>query len=520
MAHRTAWLVLFLAWSSGPARAFPQATKAVDRPSVAELTRQLKSASEDERCEALEALAKLDGDASWSLIIKALDDASARVADVAALHLSGVDNDKSAARLFSHEGIKSGKVMTRRRVAEAFGRMSDYADPNQMLISLAEEKDSETRRILAWSFQRRANLGRLRFEDFAGVSAEKQRTRLFQTLAAMACSEGKDVSERTALLFACQADSANLGMLSAKLILDEKGAPARAAVLAAVQEWASDDRVKIAKRFIDDPDLEVRTLAVELLAGSGSKTAIESLLERLSKEPNLRLRWRIVARFQVLSSQALGLDPEAWRPWVEGLAAQWAPAVPDPRPPLIEGEAAASHLLLGTPVPSERIAILIDASAPLWVKRADGTTRRERLAAELQAFLARRGAGTKFNLIPFGKSPTPWRKSVAPASPDNVARALEFLAKLQPSDKSDLWEALELAWSDQEVDTLLVLTGSEPSGGKRWSLWAMGHLLTERNRSRRLSIDAFLFDNAKLLRERWAAICTPSWGRLEVVSLD
>ena len=83
----------------------------------------------------------------------------------------------------------------------------------------------------------------------------------------------------------------------------------------------------------------------------------------------------------------------------------------------------------------------------------------------------------------------------------------------------DFWGALEVALADPEADTLVVLTDGAPSGGRRWNLGLMKQLFAERNRFRRLEVDAVLADASGRLKRDWEELCGSSGGRTVEYSL-
>jgi hypothetical protein len=171
------------------------------------------------------------------------------------------------------------------------------------------------------------------------------------------------------------------------------------------------------------------------------------------------------------------------------------------------------------PIVSDRIAILIDFSGSTWKPGPDGKTRKDQLDIELEKTLKALPPETWFNVIPFTDAPIPWEKSLQPATPANVARALKFFTTCKASGKGNFWDAAQLALESPDVDTILVLTDGAPTGGHRWNVDLMHELYVERNRFRHVALDAVIVDAKKGMQERWRKFCEATGGRMSAVDL-
>ena len=472
------------------------------------LAKRLKDANERERRGAVQELAKLASHAAWELVFDALKDASPMVADEAQLQLAKLDGAESEALLSGKRGFASGDAVVRARIAEAVGRMNAFHDLDALAAAVLD-KEADVRRLAIWSAERIARRGTERSSDSAGL--------LQQTLARLSMKDSEPgVRAAAAIGFgAFVTDAAKLAEAS---WLEDKAAAVRCAALIDALTRSAPVRFAAASRLAADPDFAVRAQAIETLASCGSKQAAALLVDRLEKESNLRVRWRIVHALQALSGSDLELNPAYWRKWVEGLDDTWKPATGERKAPR-EVKEQGTTVFLGLPVLSERVAVLVDFSGSLWEKRADGKTRKEAADEELAKFLKQLPPAAKFNVIPYTGRPFPWEKQVVPATKENVARALAAFAKCKETGKGNVWDAIELALRDPEVDTLLVLTDGAPTGGPHWNLELMESLLHEKLRFRKIAIDAVLVDAGKFLQDRWRAICEGTGGRMHSVEM-
>ncbi|MBK7876808.1 MAG: HEAT repeat domain-containing protein [Planctomycetes bacterium] len=378
------------------------------------------------------------------------------------------------------------------------------------VVKRLSDKDADMRRALAWTLERLARVDPAGFKARGGVPA----------LTALGHLSGmdKDAGVRAAAARATGAIEADKAEPILEPLLADKAADVRCAALIDALAWPATLRFAAAKRLVSDPAAAVRAQAIETLSSCGTKDACALLVERLEKETSLRLRWRIVAELQKLSGSDLELNVPFWRKWVEGLDDAWHPATGEKQAPK-EVKEQGTTVFLGLPVLSDRVAILVDFSGSLWEKRADGKTRKETADEELAKLLRELPPTAKFNVIPYTAKPFPWEKSLVPATKENVARALDAFVKCKESGKGNVWDAIELAITDPEVDSLLILTDGAPTGGHHWNLELMEPLLHERLRFRKIAIDAVLVDAKKFLQERWRAICEGTGGRVQAVEM-
>lgn len=472
--------------------------------------KKLKDPDEKIRRDAVIEIAKHDTPQAWALVLDALRDPSSRVADEAQVQLGSVTDTKVIGELLGGKGLSAADTWTRLRVAEALGRITADID-GVVLAQQLDEKDDEVRRTLLWTIERRAR---------AKHVPETARVKMFPVLEKLAAKDRSPAVRSAALAAITVIDKAR-GRELAEIAIGDKDATVRAGGLHAARDLENVHKLGLANRFADDADEAVRAEAIDLLESVGSKAGVTKLVARLEKETNLRLRWRIVAALQRLSGSDLELNVPYWKKWADGLPDTFAPATAKPgekkpAPKAPEG----TNVFMGLPVLTERVAILVDFSGSLWEKRADGKTRKETVDAELKRTLEQLTPTTKFNVIPYTKDPIPWEKALVPATKENVARALDFFTKCKESGKGNVWDAIELALKDPEVDTLLVLTDGAPTGGRRWNLELMRALFAEKNRFRHVAVDAVLVGAGKFLQGEWTKLCEENNGRIETLDLD
>ena len=245
--------------------------------------------------------------------------------------------------------------------------------------------------------------------------------------------------------------------------------------------------------------------------------ALEPLVERLTVETDERLLTRVVLHLQHLSGLKHRRDPRPWRDWLQKLPPDWKPGAASPSAP-DDPASSTQASLVGLPILSQHVAILIDLSGSIWNLRADGKSRKELVDVKLREALEALPEGTRFNLIPYTSEPIPWKPALVNASRANVRAAAAWFEARRENGSGNLWDAALLALSDPEVDTLIVLFDGAPTGGPRHRLELMVPLFLERNLARRVAFDFVLVDGTKRLRRAWGELAEGSGGQVVSVS--
>lgn len=451
------------------------------------------------RREAVIGYAKLDTLETWEKVVAALRDPKPEVADEAQLQLASLSGPKELALLYGKDALGSKDDFVRLRCAEVLGRLAETPDQAALDKALAD-KDAGVRRTACWSLERQKTAGK-----WPGAAP--------QALAELA-KKDKSPEVRAAALAALATcggiDAAALGGVAA-----DASSEVRAACVVAARTLGPEVAFVRATAAAKDASLGVRLCAAESFAAGRDARGAKALVDLLEGEKQLRGRWRVVELLRELSGLAHRLDPRPWRAWAAALADGPLPEVRKPE----DGDEERSVSFAGLPIRSERVTFLIDLSGSIWQKRADGRTRKQVLDEELGRALRSLPPSTRFNLIPYTATAVPWQKGLVAADEKNVGKALEWFTGRKDTGVGDFWGALEVALADPDADTLVVLTDGAPSGGRRWNLGLMKQLFAERNRFRRIEVDAVLADASGRLKRDWEELCGSSGGRTVEYSL-
>jgi len=470
------------------------------------LRAELRASDKWTRAQAVEALARVGSEPAWELVLGALADPRGEVADTAQLALAGLATPRACEPLGGELGLRAQEPLVRARAAEVLGRLAVF---DGRLVERALGDDSpEVRRMAAWSVERQVAAGRV---------PPERAVELVPRLVRAARNE-RDELVRVRALAALRV----LDPLAARGPLDEatraRSALLRGAALRLLEpSFTAEEALQRLRPGVVDASFTVRRLALEALAGLGTKGAAQLLVERLGKEGEERLLVRSVELLQGLSGKKHRRDLRPWNDWLAGLPADWR-APPQRAVPSAEGVERSSAALAGLPIVSKRVAILIDLSGSIWNVRPDGKTKKDVVDAKLREALEALPADTRFNLIPYTGKPIPWKERLVPATAATVRTAAAWFEARNENGSGNFWDAAQLALEDPEVDTLLVLFDGAPTGGHRHRLELIAPLFLEQNLGRGVTLDLVLVDASKKLQRLWGELATATGGRSVSVS--
>ncbi|MCB9899542.1 MAG: HEAT repeat domain-containing protein [Planctomycetes bacterium] len=296
------------------------------------------------------------------------------------------------------------------------------------------------------------------------------------------------------------------------------------AALDGARDGFADDLVA----YADDPRLSVRTAALRLLASRTDPddarlpallaralarddwqdvsagvalarvlpplVAIDALLAEFGHQTG-RLHAEFDAALRALSGQDFGGDPERWTRWWTsgGRQALLAPADDEREPWKRRPSTLDAHgsVVAATPprffdveVNSHDIVFVVDISGSMmWPASLvgepvggqpppdpDGGASRIDVAREqLHAAISGLDEAARFNIVAFNDRARPWIAKGGMAEFGKAGKrasdALRFVDSLSPTDGTNLYGALQLAFQDPSVDTIYLLTDGVPSLG-------------------------------------------------------
>lgn len=209
----------------------------------------------------------------------------------------------------------------------------------------------------------------------------------------------------------------------------------------------------------------VRAAAIDLLRASRSAGAPPLLFERLDKE-RARLHQDLVDALQDLTGLQFP-TVSAWRQWWlrEGPTFRARDARPE--------SGAAKRAVAATavsywdiPVESDRVAFLVDVSGSMLQPFGTGAeTRLDEAKRRLARVLGQLPPKSAVNVIPFSYAARGWSDRLQPLTKAQQKAADAFVAELVAKGPTNVHAALQLAFTDPDVDTIFLLTDGRPSAG-------------------------------------------------------
>lgn len=353
---------------------------------------------------------------------------------------------------------------------------------------------------------------------------------------------------RAAAANACGAQYAKTGSLEAcpelKELLDDKVDGVRAAALGAVERIGAqaevlDKLLELAGSRdenlqtvglssligLSDPavvELATTTLekskhlpaqaaAIQVLAHSQDKGAIDVLIARLKKLKG-RLKLDVLIALGRVTGASPGNDHSDWSKWwkeqrggftfpdrkrvVTGSAKSDNPFEGQMSSKVRGGSRSKAPTYYGTEVLSNRIAFVCDVSGSMRnSSQTQGMTRIDMLKRELSNVVKGLPGKTRFNIYTFDSDWKSWQKSLQKASGRNKKDALTFITQTNASGQTMLFEPLEAALLDPEVDTIYLLSDGAPSRGRITTGAGILAEVERLNRTRRIAIHTISIGN-------------------------
>jgi len=264
-------------------------------------------------------------------------------------------------------------------------------------------------------------------------------------------------------------------------------------------------RVPAVIAALTDASWSVRLVAAGHAGRLRDRRVLEPLVAALS-DP--RLRVGEAAGRALVALTGIPFDPEVkpWRAWLDGPGRTFDPAqapettLPSPPPPP-PGSRTVETRFLGVPLRSRHLAFVLDGSGSMAARLADGRTRWEEVATELERAVTGL-TGAHVNLAVFDETVEPAFPRALPLDAGRRETLLRFVRARGPSGKTALYDGIAWGLSDPDVDTLVVLSDGAPSAGAFFTKSDLLAELRRANRFRRARIDVIAV-GADAVAQRW-----------------
>jgi len=248
------------------------------------------------------------------------------------------------------------------------------------------------------------------------------------------------------------------------------------AALAALGGYPDDSAAQatLKKALKKKQPWQLPAAAIAALERCRHKESIEALVAALDKLEG-RLQADACRALEKLTGQDIGNDIKAWQTWWKAAGKGFtlpseAELAKRDKPKERGATVSRNPQYYGTEVVSKRITFIVDFSGSMSAKmnRDDpkSPTRLEKAKEELSNVVKTLDKDVFFNLMFFGTSFKTWQANLSKATPQVRKVALEFIDKGGSMGGTNIYDPLEKAMEDVNVDTIYLLSDGAPGNGK------------------------------------------------------
>lgn len=266
-----------------------------------------------------------------------------------------------------------------------------------------------------------------------------------------------------------------------------------------------------------DENWSTRYAAVRALEALRTTEALGAIVGRLPQETG-RMEVLLTDALWRLTGKPFGKRASAWTSWWQNEGAGFTP--------IAEGELAALQLeaeerrlrqvssvaeFFGIRIESSRVIFILDVSGSMIEQlrpRYVGEQAETRIdVAKRELVKAIEGLDEKalFNVLIFSSDMERWRaEGIATPTEATRADAVEYVKKLGAGGGTNIYGALQLAFEDPDVDTIVMLSDGEPSVGDVVDAGLIRDAVKEWNDTRGVKIDTIAVGGSLQLMQ-WIA---------------
>ncbi len=247
--------------------------------------------------------------------------------------------------------------------------------------------------------------------------------------------------------------------------------------VAAVQQFAKQKNVPELLKALDSADWSARLAALKGLESVGTREVVGTLIARMQNEEG-RMQVEFGQALWRLSGQPFYTKALAWKGWWEKNSADFKP-ISAAELAKREADETAQRLkelskasFFGIRIKSHRVIFILDVSGSMneltrgqYIGKS-GDPRISLAKRELTKCIDSLEQNSLFNLVIFSSDVTKWlAEGISDAKGVNREDAKSYVDKLGANGGTNLYGALEEAFTDKDVDTIFVLSDGEPSVG-------------------------------------------------------
>lgn len=225
------------------------------------------------------------------------------------------------------------------------------------------------------------------------------------------------------------------------------------------------------------PDWSTRLATLNALEMIRKPAVVGLLVDRIQEEDGRMLR-ECAASLWRLTGEPHRLRTAAWKGWYAANKDS-IKIITSSKLARLEEEEETRRLketsrveFFGIRVESKSVIFILDISGSMLENLRSryegkaGEPRIDRAKDELIKAIENLEEGALFNVVAFNGGVLPWKEGLSAASGSTRAECVTWIEKLGALGGTNLFDSLEWAFSDKDVDTLLILSDGEPSAGQ------------------------------------------------------
>ncbi len=270
-----------------------------------------------------------------------------------------------------------------------------------------------------------------------------------------------------------------------------------------------DQAMEYLAQLLADEHLAVQSEALRAMVALRRPDAVPILIERMAAESGA-MKWRLEKGLEQLTAKPFGPSVESWRRWWKNEGKDFVlPTAEEVEEILFERDVWADSgdtgSFYGMPIISNRVAFILDTSGSMEAEYQvsyyddldetgageDGGEKSTRIniaKRELVQSLNKLDDGIHFNLLFFDSTVRLWKKKLSKMSAATRKDAVAFVGKQKAAGQTAIYDALQAAFQDKDIDTIYVLSDGQPMGGKLNDPELIRQKVREWNRTRHITI--------------------------------
>ncbi|QDU69778.1 HEAT repeat domain-containing protein [Engelhardtia mirabilis] len=224
-------------------------------------------------------------------------------------------------------------------------------------------------------------------------------------------------------------------------------------------------------------DWSTRLIALEALEKLRTKAVVGLMIAQIQNETG-RMADAFGDTLWRLTGQPFAKNGRSWAAWWKDHEGDFEPIDPKSLRALEEErerrrleESSKAPDFFGLRIESTRVTFVVDVSGsmeePTLTRYAGekGPKRMDVAKKQLDLAIERLDPAALFNILTFSFDVNGWKDALTRGSVEAKAEASEYISSLRAGGGTNLYSALQAAFDDPEMDTLVVLSDGEPSVG-------------------------------------------------------